>query len=117
MSDVVVAAVIGGASGILIAAVSGVFSWLTYRRARRIEANTKATRVQVENDHDSNFREDFDSKHNENSKTLGKILREVSAIWSELHGLRDDDRLQRDRIHELEITRPTPSAAKKGKHS
>lgn len=115
MSDVVVAALIGGSFGTLAAAVSGFFSLLIYRRTRRIEANTVATRVQVENDHDENFREDIDSKHSENAGTLDTILTEVRAIWSELHGLRKDDREQRDRIHDLEITRPPIS--KKGRHS
>lgn len=68
----VISSLITGVSGVLVTIV-GALVWDIRRKTVRI-------RDQVENDHDTNFREDFDEKHNENNKFNELILEAVRTL-------------------------------------
>jgi UPF0716 family protein affecting phage T7 exclusion len=88
--------------------VTSVIGAVSLVKVRRIRQDTAATRDQVENNHDTNLREEADSRHEENKSTLGRLERGFSAfrreVREEFKALRGDDRDQRDRIHDLEKT-------------
>lgn len=57
--------------------IIGVLAWDGRRKTLRI-------RDQVENDHDTNFRDEQDERHAENHKTLNSILSMVIQLRTEL---------------------------------
>lgn len=69
--------------------------------------------VQVSNNHDTNLREEADTRHNENVTSLSELSRQVATVAGDVRGLRRDvgrlwtsDVDQADRITELERTQP-----------
>lgn len=113
----------GGWVTVIVALVSFVVSpaisiVLTARmngRVKSLKADSKATRHQVENNHDTNMREENDERHDETVTLLKNVIatqklqgNDIGGIREELRALRTDDHDQRDRIHELEKTQPRP---------
>ena len=70
-------ALITGAVGPVTVLIVG---YLLNRKIGKVKSDTDATRRQVENDHTTNFREDTDAKHSENSTLLKRIARDVGWL-------------------------------------
>ncbi|WP_419817022.1 hypothetical protein [Glaciibacter flavus] len=127
MTESVLVAEITGMGTVLVALLSligVIFSARANGNAKRANVNAAAARVQVENSHTTNLREEGDERHQENTvkldsngekldhvlEELGSVRRSIRRLWerSDLHG---------DQIHDLEITHPSrfaPGAA--GRH-
>jgi hypothetical protein len=84
MSDAVLVAIISGSFTTLGGIILAILGWLLSRRVNRIAEDTKATRVQVENDHPTNLREENDERHHENSTKLDTLIETVEAMKSSL---------------------------------
>ena len=98
-----------------IAAVPATLAALAAWRAGR---HAKAARTQVENNHQSNLREDLDVKHTDNTTALasiGRTLRSVvgtqRAIVADVRTIRTIVDRHSEQIWELEKTQP---ATRKG---
>lgn len=55
--------------GLVLVALLGLLAGLQDRTRR----HAKAARIQVENDHTTNMREEGDDRHHQNTRTLGRI--------------------------------------------
>lgn len=98
---------------------TGVMASRANRNAAKANRNAEATRNQVENDHDTNLRDDNDAKHSEQkallvanlnlSRTNAARLRDVQADVGLLkegwHANRTDIDENRSRIERLESAR------------
>ena len=98
---------------IVVAVVAAVAAITSTAIANRGRQHAKAARVQVENNHSTNMREEGDERHEENKKLLNDVLDRISGVKSDIRGLRRDvgrlydaDRTHEERIHELEKTQP-----------
>lgn len=76
MSDAVLVAI--------IAAVPAVLAIIVSNRGRQ---HAKAAREQVENNHSTNMREEFDERHYENARKLDQLV-----AWQAEHQIQGDDR-------------------------
>lgn len=76
MSDIITVTIIQSITAVLVGIV-GILAWDGRRKTLRI-------RDQVENDHDTNFREEQDERHADNHKTLNSILSMVIQLRTEL---------------------------------
>lgn len=119
MSEGVLIALIAAGPGMVTAALGA----LSLVKVRRIRQDTAATRDQVENNHDTNLREEADERHEENAgllrqlvTTVNGVVRDLGGIRAEIRALRDDDADQRERLHDLEVTQPK-TQPKKGRHA
>lgn len=103
--------------GIIFTALSGtavLIGQRTSRRVKTIEKDAAETRYQVKNSHTTNLREEGDDRHEELTTLVRQVIStqatqglDIGGIRSELRALRKDDTDQRDRLFELERTRPT----------
>lgn len=64
----------------LLVAIVGAVGLVAAALANRGRQHAKAARAQVENSHSTNFREEFDRRHEENSEKLDTLMR-----WQPLH--------------------------------
>ena len=124
--SVIVAEVSAGATVLvaLLSLVGVIFSARANGNAKRANVNAAAARVQVENSHTTNLREEGDERHQENaqkldrnSRQLDTLLEEVGSIRKSVRRLWERSDLHGDQIHDLEITHPSrfaPGAA--GRH-
>lgn len=83
-------------------------------KVKRVENDTRASRDQLVNGHDTNLREESDERHQQNTNLLHalgenveRLRRHVERIWERL----DQDR---DSIHQLELTQPPRSRFEPG---
>ena len=90
------------------------------RKVNHLSADTKATRHQVENSHSTNLRDDQDDKHAELVELVKAVIgaqksqgAEIGGVREELRGVRRDVSdlrgelgVERERIRDLEDTRP-----------
>lgn len=90
------------------------------RKVNHLRADAKATREQVENTHETNLRDDNDDKHAElvalvnavidtqksQGVEIGGIRSELRAVRKDVSDLRGELGIERQRIRELEDTRP-----------
>ena len=87
-----------GLVAILVAAITGIPGIAAAILANRGRQHAKAARVQVENDHDTNFRDDQDKQ----SDQLSLGLRLLLGAKSDIRGLRRDIGRIYDRLDEHE---------------
>jgi hypothetical protein len=97
MSDPVLISIVGCIQAVTVAIV-GVLAV----RIGKVHRDTKATRVQVENDHTTNLREENDGRHAETAGWFREIRRDLGGIREEIRGLRSDDRDLGKRVTNLE---------------
>jgi uncharacterized protein YoxC len=102
MSDPVLVALITGGFGVLMF----VMNQRTSGKLKRLSGDVKATRYQVENNHDTNLREEGDERHNENSDKLDAILSEIKSLRGSVSRLWQRSDKHTDQIHDLELTQP-----------
>lgn len=75
-------------------AILAVMSWmLTRRKIDRIDRNASITRDQVANDHDTNLREEQDSRHQDSTQLLEQIVATQAGQSKAIGGIRDTLRL------------------------
>jgi hypothetical protein len=100
MSDAVIVASIGAFASILSVVLAG-----------RANHNAKRSRVQIENDHTDNFREENDRRHKETIGRFGRVDKLLGRVHNSVLQLRSDHSDLAERVHELErieITNPRP---------
>lgn len=108
MSEAVIVALVGGTFTL----VNLIVTTLLSKRVKRVEGDTKATRVQVENNHIDdngnpiNLREEADERHNQNTRMLEDIYDEVKRLRVSVGRLWRRSDKHTDQIHELELTKP-----------
>lgn len=78
MSDVITVAIIQGFVGVVLLLLGAKLNG----KINSVRDDAKATRHQVENNHDTNLREEADERHNENSRKLDKLGHSVVEILS-----------------------------------
>lgn len=93
MSEAVLIALIGGVQ----AATVGVLGILA-KRVGNVRRDTAATRDQVVNHHDTNFREENDSRHDETLGLFREVRRDLGGIREDIRGLRSDHRALTRRV-------------------
>jgi len=76
VSDAVVVALVGLASTI----VSILLTARVNTKVNRVGRDAAAARIQVENNHETNMREEGDDRHAENSSKLDTIIRDLSRL-------------------------------------
>lgn len=119
MSDAVAVQTIATV-GLVLVATLGLLGTVVTVYGARLSRRVKAIQGQVQNDHDSNLREDMDAHRTEGREIAEATVAELQAlrsdiggIRSEIRGLRGDLGRERDRIDDLEDTlspRPRPPA-------
>lgn len=87
MSDNLWTVIITSITGIIVAYI-GAQQVSANRKIKEIGTRTERIRYQVENDHDTNFREEQDNRHEENTRLVTELVKAVN-------GLRQD--IRRDR--------------------
>ena len=110
MSDAVAVQIVATV-GVVLAAALGLLGTIVTVGGRSLLRRIKAIQGQVQNDHESNLREDMDAHRDENREiaqvTVAEIqgLRsDIGGIRSEIRGLRQDLGHERHRIDDLEDT-------------
>lgn len=93
MSDAVLIAGITGIQAITIALL-GILA----KRVGNVRRDTTATREQVVNHHETNFREENDSRHDETRGWFRDLRRDVGGIREDIRGLRSDHRALTRRV-------------------
>ena len=93
MSEAVLIALIGGVQAITLA-VLGILA----KRVGNVRRDTAATRDQVVNHHDTNFREENDSRHGETLGLFREVRRDLGGIREDIRGLRSDHRALTRRV-------------------
>jgi hypothetical protein len=101
MSETVIVSIIAAIGAVAVA-------WIG-RKLVTIQKDTKASREQVENSHNTNLRDDLDGRHGEVMRVLDRLYRQFEGMGSDIRGIRkdigrlesSDDRLD-ERIHDLE---------------
>jgi len=112
MSDTVLVALIGltgTIASILLSARINV-------KVNRVGRDARAARVQVENNHSTNLREEGDERHVENSTKLDTILEEIKSLRGSVSRLWQRTDKQNDDIHELQLTQPRERFMPPAKH-
>lgn len=128
-TEVAIIAQLGGVAVAIVTAI-GLILVAIVNRTRQ---HSKAVRVQVENDHSTNFRDELDTRHTEIlekvdgamkaiaalGKSVGSVRDDLRQVRDELQGEREDRlelrrelRLERERISALEDTQPRPHKPK-----
>ena len=105
MSDEVVVAIVTGVVGVVLVVLQGRSSV----RLKRLELDTKATREQVVNGHETNMREEQDERHDENRTLLEEIRTDLRAVRSSVARLWERSDVHTDQIHDLELSQPARS--------
>lgn len=110
MSDTVLAALVTTVGTVIVAAL-GVLAALVTRsnghakRAAAIAASAakdaKAARVQVENDHTTNLREEADDRHSSTVVSFGRVLDAIDETRKDIGGLRGEVRAVRADVSTL----------------
>jgi hypothetical protein len=111
MSEAVLVAAISGFAvmGAAGFAFLGVLVQRGNTHARRASRDAARARVQLENDHTTNLREEGDERHAENGSKLDQLIRDMGGIRSDIRRLsRRDDTLS-DRLDTLSDTIPKGS--------
>ena len=97
MSEAVLIALIGGVQAITL----GVLGILA-KRVGNVRRDTAATRDQVVNHHDTNFREENDSRHDETRSWFRELRRDLGGIREDIRGLRKDHRALTARVDSIQ---------------
>lgn len=97
MSEAVLIALIGGVQAITL----GVLGILA-KRVGNVRRDTTATREQVVNHHDTNFREENDSRHDETRGWFRELRRDVGGIREDIRGLRSDQSALTRRVDSIQ---------------
>ena len=123
MSDAVIVSIVAGSFGFLGTIATLVLGARLNSKVNRNAHNVAAIRDQVVNDHTTNFREEGDERHSENSTKLDTILARQVEQGDEIKGLRKSvGRLfertdaHTDQIHDLELTQPRGRFAPPARH-
>lgn len=90
MSEIVVATI--STAGLIIVAL------LNLRMSRRV----KVIQGQVQNDHQTNLREELDERHTETRSVLGDIRKDIGGLRSEIRAERAERMLLSTKLHNLE---------------
>jgi len=72
------------------------------KRMGNVRRDTAATRDQVVNHHETNFREENDSRHDETRGWFRELRRDVGGIREDIHGLRKDHRALTARVDSIQ---------------
>lgn len=113
----VLVASITSAAALLGTIVSSVFSALTNRRSKRVEATTEIVREQVQNDHGTNLREEQDDRHQQNSDTLAEVKETLGEVLERVEELAATDTHHARRISAVEErTQPKSPYAPRARH-
>jgi hypothetical protein len=113
----VLVAAITASAALLGTIVTSVFSALTNRRSKRVEAKTEIVREQVQNDHGTNLREEQDHRHRENSTTLAEVSQKLSDVLERVEELADADTNHHRRLTTIEeATQPRSPWAPRARH-
>lgn len=83
-----------GALGLVLVAILGA----------KINGRVRAVQGQVQNDHQTNLREELDTRHAETRSWWRETRRDIGGIREEIRGLRRDIAHERERIDDLEDT-------------
>lgn len=112
MPEAVMVALIGAAQAITLALLGMVASRLgkVKNDVGRVKSDAAAARWQVENTHDTNLREENDSRHAETKRWIDGLQKSVTDqlrnVGKDIGGIReeirDDRRATRDRFADLE---------------
>lgn len=94
--------VTGEVAQIVAAVVAAVGIVIVAVITTRTRQHTRQIRDQVENHHNTNLREELDSRHAETAKWFRDVRRDLGGIREELRGMRETDRAQERRIQRLE---------------
>lgn len=97
MSEAVLIALIGGVQAVTL----GVLGILA-KRVGNVRRDTTATREQVVNHHETNFREENDSRHDETRGWFRELRRDVGGIREDIRGLRSDHRALTRRVDTIQ---------------
>ncbi|WP_341935508.1 hypothetical protein MRBLWO14_001160 [Microbacterium sp. LWO14-1.2] len=97
MSESIALALIAGTQAILVAVI-GVLGV----RIGKVRRDTTATREQVVNHHETNFREENDSRHDETRGWFRDLRRDVGGIREDIRGLRADHRALSRRVDTIQ---------------
>lgn len=97
MSDPVLIAIVGCIQAVTVAIV-GVLAV----RIGKVRRDTTATREQVVNHHETNFREENDSRHAETRGWFRDLRRDVGGIREDIRGLRADHRALSRRVDTIQ---------------
>lgn len=84
-------------------------------RLKRVEKDGAATRTQVENNHDTNLREEADERHEENAGHLRQIVLDIGGLRADVRAL--TARVDRQDLRQDEFEHTQPKPPRKGKHS
>lgn len=90
-------ACITGVQAIMLA-ILGIIA----KRVGKVRRDTTATREQVVNHHDTNFRDENDSRHAETRGWFGELRSDIGGIRSEIRGLRSDHRALSRRVDRIQ---------------
>jgi len=112
MSDAVAVALIG----LLGTMITIILNARLNAKVNRVGRDARAARVQVENNHSTNMREEGDERHVENSTKLDTILEEIKSLRGSVSRLWQRTDKQNDDIHELQLTQPRDRFAPPAKH-
>lgn len=113
MSDPVSVAVIAALQSVVLLIVGALLNG----KIKRVGKDAKAARVQVENGHTTNLREEGDERHEQNAGKLDTILEEIHLLRGSVRRLwrRSDEHT--DQINDLEQTQdPRSRFEPRGKH-
>lgn len=93
---------------IWIAIIAAVAALASAGIANRGRQHSKAARVQVENSHTSNLREESDDRHIEIMAAISDVKQDQAGMKSDIRGIRRDLGRHSDQLRDLERTQPRP---------
>lgn len=93
MSEAVLIALIGAVQVVTVTVLT-----ILAKRVGSVRRDTAATRDQVVNHHETNFREENDSRHDETRGWFRELRRDVGGIREDIRGLRSDHRALTRRV-------------------
>lgn len=79
-----------GLVALLVAAITGIPGVAAAVLANRGRQHARAARVQVENNHDTNLREEGDERHHENTRLLNLAIQLIMGAKKDIRGMRYD---------------------------
>ena len=85
-------------------------------KVNRVGRDAAAARIQVENNHETNMREEGDDRHAENSSKLDTIIRDLSRLRDSVGRLWERTDNHTDQIHDLELTQDRARFAPPARH-
>lgn len=86
---------------ILVACITGIPGIVAAVLANRGRQHARAARIQVENDHTTNLRDDQDEKHAETAGQNNLLINLLMGAKSDIRGMRRDTGRLADRIEAI----------------